>query len=73
VAAVISSGIKFDTLVAPGMMISRPDMNNPRTIDGLYGTSVATVEGGKIKVVARISPEEGFELIKKNGIFGTYK
>ena len=73
VAAVIGGGIKFDSLVAPGMMISRPDMNNPRTIDGLYGTSFATVEGGKIKVIAKISPEEGFDLIKKNAIFGTYK
>jgi branched-chain amino acid transport system substrate-binding protein len=73
VAAVISGGIKFDTLLAPGMMISRPDMNNPRTIDGLYGTTIATVEGGKVKVVDRISQEEGFELIKKYRIFGTYK
>jgi len=73
VAAVIASGIKFDTLLAPGMMISRPDMNNPRTVDALYGLRVAAVEAGKIKLVEKLSPEEGFELIKKNAIFGTYK
>jgi hypothetical protein len=73
VAEVISNGIKFDTHFAPGMMISRPDMNNPRTIDGLYGQTYATMEGGKAKVVARVSREEGFDFIKKIGIFGVYK
>jgi branched-chain amino acid transport system substrate-binding protein len=73
VAGVIGNGIKFDTHVAPGMMISRPDMNNPRTIDGLYAQTVATVEGEKIKVIAEISREEGFDFIKKSGIFGVYK
>ncbi len=73
VAAVISSGLKFNTHIAPGMMISRPDQNNPRTIDALYGQTMSTMEGGKVKVLAKISREEGFDLIKKSGVFGTYK
>jgi branched-chain amino acid transport system substrate-binding protein len=73
VAAVISNGLKFSTHLAPGMMISRPDQNNPRTIDALYGQTMATMEGGKVKVLAKVSREEGFELIKKSGVFGTYK
>jgi len=73
VTAVISSGLKFNSHVASGMMISRPDQNNPRTIDALYGQTMATIEGGKVKVLARVSPDEAFDLIKKSGVFGTYR
>jgi branched-chain amino acid transport system substrate-binding protein len=72
VAAVIANGLKFDAILGPGMMISRPDQGNPRTIDALYGMNMATFEEGKAKVIDTISAEEAFELIKKCGVFGVY-
>jgi hypothetical protein len=72
VAAAIGSGLKFDTPFAPAMMISRPDRDNSRTIDAVYGTNIATWEEGKVKIVHTISPEEAFEYIKKSGVFGVY-
>jgi hypothetical protein len=73
VAAAIAKGLRFDTTQAPAMMISRPDQNNPRTIDALYGAHVATLEKGKLKIVHSITPDEAFEHIKKSKIFGVYK
>jgi len=73
VAAVISNGLRFNSHIGPGMMISRPDQNNPRTIDALYGQTMATIEEGKAKVLARVSTDEAFDLIKKIGVFGPYK
>ena len=72
VAAVIGNGLKFDTPFAPAMMISRPDLGKTRTIDALYGTHVATYEGGKTKLIHKISVEEAFGYIKKSRIFGAY-
>lgn len=73
VGAVISNGLRFETFQAPAMMISRPDQKNYRTIDALYGCYIGTIENGKLKVFNTISPDEGFEYIKKSKVFGVYK
>jgi len=73
VATVMANGLKFDTILGPAMMISRPDFGNPRTIDALYGMSIATVKGGEVKVLDTISVEKAFELVKQSGAFGVYK
>jgi ABC-type branched-subunit amino acid transport system substrate-binding protein len=72
VAQVMASGLKFDTAYGPGMMISRPDQDNPRTIDALYEFTMATLEEGEIKVLDQVSADKAFELIKKYEIFGVY-
>ena len=71
-AAVIGNGLKYDTPFGPAMMISRPDMNNPKTIDAVFGTNMATVEKGKIKLIHTISVKEAFDYVKKSGAFGVY-
>ena len=61
VAAVISNGMRFESPHALGIMISRPDMGNPRTVDALYETYIGRIEGGKAKLIHTISAEKGLE------------
>jgi hypothetical protein len=72
VAAVMANGLRFDTILGPAMMISRPDLNNPRTVDALYGMTIATVKGGEVEVIDTISVDEAFEIVKESGAFGVY-
>jgi branched-chain amino acid transport system substrate-binding protein len=65
VAAVIGSGMKFDSLSGPSMMIPRPDMGNPRTVDMIYAQFVKRIEGGKGKPLDTISIEEALTYNKK--------
>jgi len=73
VAQVIATGLRFDTPYGPGMMISRPDQGNPRTIDALHAPVMGTLEGRKLKVLDALSPDKAFELIKKCRVFGVYQ
>lgn len=66
VAAVIGNGMKFETPQAPAMMISRPDLGNPKTVDALYEAYIGRVEGGKAKLIDTISLEQAFENVKKS-------
>ena len=69
-SAAIGSGIEFDSPFGPATMIKRPDMNNPRTVDAVYGTNFATVENGTVKIVESITRAQAIEYLKKSGVFG---
>lgn len=64
VADVISSGMRFDGINGPGKMISRPDVNNNRTVDVVYGPIMKKTVGGKPQIIKRLSPEEAWEFNK---------
>ncbi|MBA7610536.1 hypothetical protein ES703_17747 [subsurface metagenome] len=66
VAAVIGSGLEFDSPQAPAMMISRPDMGNPKTVDALFGSYIGIFEGGKAKHIHTITKEQALEYIEKS-------
>ena len=70
VANVLASGLRFDSPYGQGMMVSRPDMGNQRTVDVVFATTIGTIQKGKVKVVYQISTEEAFEFLKKSGLFG---
>jgi hypothetical protein len=59
IAAVIGSGLEFDTPNGIARMIARPDMGNERTIDVCYETRVGKIVSGKAEVQAVIPIEEG--------------
>lgn len=65
VAAVIANGLRFETPQAPAVMISRPDLGNPRTVDALYQAYMIRVEGGKAKLIDTISLDKALENVKK--------
>jgi len=66
VAAVIGNGMKFETPQAPAMMISRPDLGNPKTVDALYEAYIGRVRGGKAELIDTISLELAFDYVKKS-------
>jgi ABC-type branched-subunit amino acid transport system substrate-binding protein len=73
VAAAIAGGLKFEAPFGPGLTIARPDMNNPaRAVDAVFGTNMATVQNGKLKVVQAVSAEEAFDFVKRAKVFGVY-
>ena len=65
VAAVIANGLRFETPQAPAMMISRPDMGNPRTVDALYEAYMGRIEGGEAKHFYTISLEEALKSVER--------
>ncbi len=65
VAAVIANGLKFESPQAPAMMISRPDMGNPRTVDALYAAYMGRVEGGKAKQFDTITLEQALKNVER--------
>ena len=70
IATAISSGIAFESPFGPGKMIKRPDMNNSRTVDAVYGTNFATVENGKVKVLDSITGDQAMQYLAKSGVYG---
>ena len=65
VAAVIGSGMKFDSLSGPSMMIPRPDMGNPRSVDMIQAQFVKRIEGGKGKLIGTVPIDEALKYNKK--------
>lgn len=65
VAAVIANGLRFETPQAPAMMISRPDMGNPRTVDALYEAYMGRVEGGKANHFDTITLEQALKYVER--------
>ena len=65
IAAVMSSGMKFEGLGGPAKMVARPDLGVNRTVDTLYQVYVKRIEKGKAKHIDTISIEESYEFCKK--------
>jgi len=66
VAAVIGSGLEFDSPQAPAMMISRPDMGNDRTVDALFEAYMARFEGGKAVHIDTITFDDALKYVVKS-------
>jgi branched-chain amino acid transport system substrate-binding protein len=64
-AKIIGSGLRFECINGPGLMISRPDEGNTRTVDTLVGASIKRVEGGKPKILVSMSADEALEYNKR--------
>jgi branched-chain amino acid transport system substrate-binding protein len=64
VAEVISKGMKFEGITGAGKMISRPDVNNLRTVDVTYVQTLKKTVGGKPQIITKLSPEEVYEYNK---------
>jgi len=65
IAAVLSSGMKFEGLGGPAKMVARPDLGINRTVDTLYQVYVKRIEKGKAKHIATISMDESYEYCRK--------
>ena len=63
VAAVIGNGMKYESGAGPAMMISRPDVGNPRTIDTLFVSYIGKITGGDAELIRTISLEEGLKYV----------
>lgn len=68
VANVLANGMKYKSpcFVTSGVMVSRPDLGNSRTVDTLGDLAVKRIEGGKAKIIGTVSIEEA---IKANKTF----
>jgi len=58
VAAVIFDGLKFDSAIGAGQMISRPDLGNERTVDSAGVTYIKQIKGGAISLIATVDIDE---------------
>lgn len=65
VRKIIGGGMSFNTPFGHAKMISRPDLNNPRTIQVVMEMYVKKIEGGKIKHIDTISIDEVVGLASK--------
>ena len=65
VAAVLSSGMKFDSPQGPMQMMSRLDVGNERTVDSVGTNYVKQIVNGKAIVLGTISPEETMAYYQK--------
>jgi branched-chain amino acid transport system substrate-binding protein len=65
VAAVISNGLKFNTPIGSGIMISRPDLGNERTVDSICEYYIKQIKGGQVKLLGTISIDEGLKYFQQ--------
>jgi branched-chain amino acid transport system substrate-binding protein len=65
VAAVVFNGMKYESPTGPGMMISRPDLGNERTVDSVCTTYIKQVKEGKLTVLDTIKMEDALTLVRK--------
>lgn len=62
VADVLASGMKYESPAGPGMMISRPDYGNNRTIDSISDYYLKQIKDGKPTLYATISRDEALKI-----------
>jgi hypothetical protein len=58
VAAVLSSGMEYETPAGIGKMISRPDLGNDRTVDSITTYYVKNIVDGEPVLLDSIEMEE---------------
>ena len=58
VAALLSSGMKFNTIDGPTEMISRTDIGNDRTVDTAFTLYIKKISDGKPVLIDTINPDE---------------
>jgi len=65
VAAVVFNGMKYESPTGLGMMISRPDLGNDRTVDSICTTYIKQVKNGQLVVLDTFSMDDAYTLFKK--------
>jgi hypothetical protein len=65
VAEVLAHGMQFEGVSGTGKMISRPDVNNPRTVDLIFGQVMKQTVKGKAKVLAIVTPDDAYSFNKQ--------
>ena len=65
VAAVLNSGMKFDSPQGPMMMMSRLDVGNPRTVDSVGTNYIKQIVNGKANIIATIVCNNRWLIFKK--------
>ena len=58
VTAVLSSGMKFDSVDGPTQMFSRTDIGNERTVDTAFTLYIKKISDGKPVLIETINPDE---------------
>ncbi len=63
-AAVISDGMKYESIAGSGQMIPRPDLGNDRTVETVMGDMpVKTMDGGQAKQIDTISLKQALDFV----------
>jgi branched-chain amino acid transport system substrate-binding protein len=65
VAAVINNGLTYDSPCGAGVMVSRTDLNNSRTVDTINALPVKQIKAGKIVQIDTITKQEVLDFCKK--------
>jgi branched-chain amino acid transport system substrate-binding protein len=63
-AAVLSVGLKYNSINGPMQMISRPDLGNDRTTDSVQTYYVKRIHNGVAELVAEITTEESLSYMQ---------
>lgn len=65
VADVIANGLEFESPCGEGLMVSRPDMGNNRTIDSIIAFSIKQVVDGEVTLVHTMTLDETRDYFKQ--------
>ena len=56
--------MKFESPQSLAMTVSRPDLNNPRSIDTLYEVNIGRIRTGKTEVITKIDQAKAVESLQ---------
>ena len=65
IASMIGKGMRWEATEGMSMLVPRKDMGNERACDAVLPSYVRRLEGGKMKLIHTISPEEAFKSCEK--------
>jgi branched-chain amino acid transport system substrate-binding protein len=65
IAAVLSSGMQFDSVIGRSRMVSRPDFKNSRSVSLINSLYMLKISSGKAELVHRISLDDVYRFDKK--------
>jgi hypothetical protein len=65
IAAVLSSGMQFDSVLGPARMVSRPDFKNQRSISLINSLYMLKITSGKPELIKTMSTDDVYRLDKK--------
>jgi branched-chain amino acid transport system substrate-binding protein len=66
IAAALHTGLSFENLEGPAMVVPRPDLGNPKKATDLaVGLGIMQVKNGKIVQIDSISTKEAFAVLKQ--------
>jgi len=60
----IAGGMEFEGPTGTGKMVSRPDLNNPRTVDSVTTVYIKTIKDGKAVLIDQVPLEQGVKYFR---------